>query len=100
MKTVIHAQTAPFEFIGFEYEKGEELTQSDIDTSINDFQKLQGAIKGGEGMTEVEMDIWVENMLLAKGNEADVYTKATKPQRIELHRIKRALTRIKAKQNK
>lgn len=95
MKIEFHVQPSQYEFIGFSYEETEGLSDKAIDTAISDFNRAKGAIKGGEGMNEKEMDIWVYNMLLGKGNDADVYQKATPAQQKELHRIKRALAKIK-----
>lgn len=97
-KITMHIQPSQFEFIGFEYEEIEGLSDATIERAINDFTHSKAMIKGGEGMSEKEMDAWVQNMCLGAGNNADTYSKATPNQRTELHRIKRALNRIDAKQ--
>lgn len=91
----MHIQPSQFEFIGFEYEPEEGLSDSVIELGISDFMRSKGLLKGGEGMSEPDMDIWVYNMLLGKGNDADIYQKATPAQQKELHRIKRQLAKIK-----
>lgn len=95
MKTILHLPTGDFAFI----EQEIEGTPQD---AVEAFKALKeaytNATHSGEGMTEKELDVWVENMFLGKGNNAEIYSKSTLSQQKELHRIKRALTRIKSRQ--
>lgn len=54
--------------------------------------------KGGEGLTEAEMDSFIEKQLLGESNDINQYERATPNQKTEIQRIKRALKRIKARQ--
>lgn len=93
MKTTIRLPLGQFEFIEQTFDM--DLTP---EAAVAAFNALQRAYKGGEGMDEKELDVWVYNMLLGKGNNADVYQKATPAQGKELHRIKRQLAKIKRNQ--
>ena len=69
-----------------------------VEQAVEGYNAAMGLLRSGEGMSDKELDTWIENMLLGDGNDADTYSKATTAQKVELHRIKRALNRIKAKQ--
>lgn len=97
MKAELHIPTEQYGFVSVEVEV------PSVEDALHAYQHAASTVRGGEGMSEEEMDLWVCNMLLGEGNDVNVYQKATKSQQIELHRIKRALNRIKmrqAKQNK
>ena len=87
----------PYGYVEFETESGESAAEKM--QAIEELEGLMSYQKGGEGMSDVELDIWVQNMLLGKGNDVNVYEKATPSQQKELHRIKRALNRIKRNPN-
>lgn len=99
MNFKVQIQTVPFALIGTEMEGTVEDAVNLHNDLLEAYNASQKALKGGEGMNEKELDIWVYNMLLGKGNDADVYQKATPAQGKELHRIKRALAKIKRAQS-
>lgn len=95
MNFKVQIQTVPFALIGTEIEGAVADAVKLHNELLEAYNASQRALKGGEGMSEIEMDVWVYNMLLGKGNDADIYQKATPAQQKELHRIKRQLAKIK-----
>lgn len=101
MKAHLRVPTEQYAYIEVTVEHKEDSIDRVIESyfSVKDaYEQKVIERQGGEGMDEKEMDTWVYNMLLGKGNDADVYQKATPAQQKELHRIKRALAKIKRNQ--
>lgn len=94
MKTSIQIRTADFEYINQEYDS--ELSAEE---AVEKFHELKTAFGGqGFGISEKEMDAFVENQLLGKlDGMLEVFTQMSGTQVKEIQRIKRALKRIKAK---
>lgn len=99
----MHIQPSQFEFIGFEFEPAEGgLTDRIINAAIEDFQRAKSILKGGEGLTDKELDLIVQNMCLGVTTKdgTNLWDKATPEQRKEINRLSRALKRIEAKNDK
>lgn len=94
MKFNVQIQTVPFALIGTEYE-------GTIEGAVELHNTLLGAYNASqrvsEGMTDKEVDTWLDNMFLEKGNSADIWAKRNPVQEEWLKRIKRSLSRIEAK---
>lgn len=99
MKTIYHVPTEQYGFVEIEVEGTLELQPEMITRRIEQYRAISAQVSGGEGMLEAELDTWIYNMLLGKGNDADIYQKATPAQQKELHRIKRQLAKIKRNQD-
>ena len=102
MKTVIHAQTAPFEFIGFEYEETEVLSSGRIAIAINDFKRVSGAIKGVD-IEPAGLDTKTWNKCLDEYNKTgtltdgtNLYEEMNNKQKFYFQEQKKSLKRIKA----
>ena len=96
-KTPIRLPLGQFEFIEMTYD-----TEMTAEAAVEAFKQLQRAYKGGEGITEKEMDDIIQKMMLgvSVNGGTELWAKATNEQRTEINRIKRALKRIKAKNDK
>lgn len=94
MKTTIRLPLGQFEFIEQSFD-----TEMTPESAIEAFKALQMAYKGGEGMTEKELDMVIEKMCLGVTVQGgtDLWDKATPQQKLEINRVKRALKRIKSK---
>lgn len=85
----------PYGYVEFEVE--EDSTTEGTRNAINNLEDMMTYHKGGEGLTSKELDLIVQNMCLGKStvNGTELWSKATAPQKAEINRLKRALTRIK-----
>ncbi len=94
MKTQIQISTGSFEYIMREYD-----TEMTPEAAVEAYRELQRAYKGGEGLTDKEIDLIIENMCLQKTTEngTELWAKATDTQKKEINRLKRALNRIKSR---
>lgn len=96
MKFNVQIQTVPFALIGTEYE-------GTIEGAVDLHNKLLGTYTASqkplEGLTDKELDLIIQNMCLGKSTPdgTNLWSKATAPQKTEINRLKRALSRIKAK---
>lgn len=103
MKTILHSQTVPFEFIGFEYERGEIVTSVDIEVALDAYKGLAGAIKGGDGLDKDDFDDFSERYLAGQemtSEDLESYQKMDLTQQEKVQWAKKAKARIKAKTNK
>lgn len=106
MKVELRIPTDPFAYIGLELSDNEVMTETMLHTAISNYinateayKRLQGEYKGGEGLTDKEMGMIIENMCLQKTttNGVELWAKATDVQKTEINRLNRALKRIEAK---
>ena len=96
MKTTIRLPLGQFEFIEMTYD-----TEMTPEAAVGAFNALQRAYKGGEGLTDKEMDLIIEKMALGESIEGgtELWDKATTEQKKEINRLKRALKRIESRQS-
>lgn len=87
----------PYGYVEFEVEGPTETAS--FTGAIDEMESLMSHKKGGEGLTDKELDLIIQNMCLGKTttNGTELWSKATPTQKAEINRLKRALSRIKAK---
>lgn len=97
MKISMHIPTEQYGFVAVEIE-GDKLPESSI--VADTYREYADAFKPTEGITSKEMDLIIENMCLNKSVEGgtELWSKATASQKVQINCLKRALSRIKAKQ--
>lgn len=99
MRVDFHVQPESFEYIGFEYDRSEELTDEIIQEALDDYRRAKSQIKGGEGIPEKEMDEVVRLMLLGETVRGgiEIYNRMSTTQQKECQRLKRLKKRINSK---
>ena len=98
MKTTLRLPLGQFEFIEVSYD-----TEMSPEAAVEAFKALKRASSDTPtGLTDKEMGLIIEKMCLGVTVEqgTDLWSKATDTQKLEINRLKRALSRIKAKANK
>lgn len=96
MELELKIQTDEYAYIGLKLAPGEMLTQEMISGASEDYRRLKAGYKGGEGISEKDMDMIVQKMLQAVpvNGGSELWAKASQQQRDEINRVKRALNRI------
>lgn len=106
MKVELRIPTDPFAYIGLELSDNEVMTETMLHTAISNYinateayKRLQGEYKGGEGLTDKEMGMIIENMCMGVTTKegTELWAKASDAQKKEINRLSRALKRIKNK---
>lgn len=92
MKTTIRLPLGQFEFIEMTYD-----TQMTPEAAVEAFNALQKAYKGGDGISDKDMDMMVKNMCLGSTivGGTELYATATPTQQKELQRLKRILKQLR-----
>lgn len=92
MKITLHIPTEQYGFVAVEVDNMEPDTTAEL------YHMFSDAFKPQSGMTDKEVDAWLDNMFLEKGNSTDVWAKRSPEQEKWLKCIKRSLARIATKQ--
>lgn len=94
MKTTIRLPLGQFEFIEQSFDM--EMTP---EAAVDAFNALQNAYKGGEGLTEKQLDEIIKKMMLGVSvpDGVNLWSQATPAQKLEINRVKRILKQIKNK---
>lgn len=96
MKIILHIPTEQFGFVAVEADSSEVV--GGADSVAETYKMYSDAFKPKEGMMDKEVDTWLDNMFLEKGNSTDVWAKRSPEQEKWLKCIKRSLARIATKQ--
>lgn len=98
MKITYRIPTDQYAYVELEEEKDVYVSEDIKDT----YDHLVQAFKPTEGLTAKELDLIIEKMCLGKTVEGgtELWSKATQAQKDQINCLKRALARIKSKQDK
>lgn len=96
MKIDFHIQPESFEYIGFEYDLSEGLSDEAIQQGFDDYNRAKGVIKGGEGIAEKEMNTVVDAMLRGETVRGgiEIYNRMSPVQQQVCQTLKRATKRV------
>lgn len=114
MKIDFHIQPEQFEYIGFEYDQKEGLSDEAIKGALSDYNRAKGQIKGKEGMSKAitpadmqkmeskQMNGVVDKMLLGQGveNGTEIYEAMNPYEKYAVQVLKRAISRLEAKNSR
>ena len=98
----MHIQPSQFEFIGFEYEEGDEVTQNDIKLALEAFNRTKQAINGGFGLEPKEFNR-VYDSFLTNGEivgDPGIIEQMDLGQQRSINDLKKAFKRVEAKELK
>lgn len=97
MKYSFHIQPEQFEYIGFEYEANEGLTDEQIRAAIEDYQRSKKALVVQGGIPDKDFNKILDEYLTTKTivNGQDIYEKLSPLQRDVIQAIKRSYQRLK-----
>lgn len=90
MKITYRIPTEQYAYVEIEREE-ETITPKEIRST---YYNLSQAFKPTVGMSDKEVDAWLDNMFLEKGNSTDVWAKRSPEQEKWLKCIKRSLSRV------
>ena len=96
MKSKLHIPTEQFGFTEIEVETETAEEALDLYQSLSRYVNVQP--KGA--LSPKDYDLFIENMLLGKGNSVEMYETMSQKQRDFVQIIKRAIKRLKARQSK
>lgn len=94
MKIEFHIQPEQFEYIGFDYDTIEQLTDELIERGIEDYRRAKRAVKGGDGLPKEEFDLFLDRMLSGDTNHLETYNRMTLGQQEMVQALKRSKKRI------
>lgn len=94
MKTTLHIPTEQFGFLEVEFEAQNEAE------ALEKYQELSNLAKGGEGVSQGQLEAFVKKQLLGEGNSIEEYNQMSKPQQDIVQMIKRLKKQINYKLSK
>lgn len=102
MRIEFHVQPEQFEYIGFEYDTKEELTDEAIQAAIGDYRRAKGQIEAIEGLPSKEFNAALDEFLVTNNltNGADLYARMSPAQQQCFQEVKRSLKRLSARELK
>ncbi len=97
MKISFHIQPESFEYIGWEYEESEGLSDEKIQAGIEDYNRAKRALIAKGGIPEKDfnkiLDEYLSTKTIVNGHEA--YEKMSPQQKDIVQAIKRSFSRLK-----
>jgi hypothetical protein len=100
MKISLHIPTESYGFVLLEVEQEEDgkvMTPEEVSAVYNQYA---AAFKEKNGLTDEEMDTFVQKQLEGEGNHIETYNGMSADQQLWIQRIKRAKKRIDYKSQK